>query len=181
MNNLIQQQKYRPISIALHWLTVVLMVAIYACIELHEMIPRGNPLRGAMEDWHIYLGLCMLPLGVYRLLVNLRLKAPAITPQPPKWQLRINGLMRIYLYGLMILMPVLGWLFLSAEGHAVKLFFIPLPSIAPVSETLAEMAEEAHEIMGVSAYLFIAIHALAGLYHHYLLKDNTLRRMLPWG
>jgi len=88
--------------------------AIYTFFELHEVIPSGNPLRGATEDWHIYLGLCMLPLGVYRLFVNLKLKAPAIAPQPPRWQLQINGLMKIYLYGLMILMPVLGWVFLNA-------------------------------------------------------------------
>lgn len=50
MKNLLQQQKYAPVSIALHWLTVVLMIAIYACIELHEVIPRDNPLRGATED-----------------------------------------------------------------------------------------------------------------------------------
>ena len=181
MSNLSLQQKYAPLSIALHWLTVALMIAIYVSIELHEMIPRGNPMRRAMEDWHIYLGLCMLPLGVYRLLVNLKLKAPSINPQPPQWQLQLNGLMKIYLYGLMILMPVLGWLFLNAEGHTVKLFFIPLPPIAPLSESLASLAEEAHELLGVSGYLFIALHALAALYHHYLVKDTTLRRMLPWG
>ena len=61
----------------------------------------------------------------------------------------------------------------------MKLFFIPLPGIAPVSESLAGIAEEAHEIFGVSAYLFIAVHALAALYHHYLVKDDTLKRMLP--
>lgn len=181
MSNLSQQQKYAPLSIALHWLTLVLMIAIYASIELHEIIPRGNPLRRAMEDWHIYLGLCMLPLGIYRLVVNLRLKAPSIDPLPPRWQLQLNGLMKIYLYGLMILMPLLGWIFLNAEGHVVKLFFIPMPSLAPLSESLAGLTEEAHEIMGVSGYLFISLHALAALYHHYLVKDTTLRRILPWG
>ncbi len=178
MNSLGQQQKYAPLSIALHWITVIMMLAIYATIELHEIIPRENPLRGAMEDWHIYLGLCMLLLGVYRLFVNLRLQPPGILPRPPQWQMRVTSLMKIYLYILMIAMPIVGWIFVSAEGEAVKLFFIPLPGIAPVSESLAGIAEEAHEIFGVSAYLFIAVHALAALYHHYLVKDDTLKRML---
>lgn len=112
----------------------------------------------------------MLPLGVYRLVVNLRLNVPCITPQPPRWQLQLNRLMKIYLYGLMILMPLLGWFFLNAEGDAVKLFFIPLPSIAPISELLASLTEEVHELIGASGYLFIALHAL----------DTTLRRMLLW-
>ena len=61
MNDPVSTDKYAPVSIALHWITLILMIAIYASIELHEMIPRGNPLRRAMEDWHIYLGLCLLP------------------------------------------------------------------------------------------------------------------------
>jgi cytochrome b561 len=91
----------------------------------------------------------------------------------------ITKLMKIYLYVLMIGMPLLGWIFMNAEGHAVTLFGIPLPSLAPESEGLAEFAEEAHEVLGISGYLFIAVHALAALYHHYLVKDNTLKRMLP--
>ncbi len=79
----------------------------------------------------------------------------------------------------MILMPVLGWLYMSAEGEAVNLFMIPLPGIAPASEALAEFAEEAHEVLGVSGYLFILVHAAAALYHHYLVGDDTLKRMLP--
>lgn len=67
-------------------------------------------------------------------------------------------------------MPLLGWFFLNAEGDAVKLFFIPLPSIAPISELLASLTEEVHELIGASGYLFIALHAL----------DTTLRRMLLW-
>ena len=179
MNNLSITSRYTPLSIALHWMTLLLMLAIYASIELHEVIPRGNPLRGAMEDWHLYLGLCMLPLAIYRLLVNFKLKTPPFTPSPSAWQLAITSWMKFYLYILMLCAPVLGWLYLSADGEAVKLFFLPLPPIAPVSEALAGFAEEAHEILGLSGYLFIAIHALAALYHHYLVKDDTLRRMLP--
>ena len=179
MNSLNISNRYAPTSVALHWLTLLLMVAIYASIELHEVIPRGNPLRGAMEDWHLYLGLCMLPLAIYRLLVNFKLQAPPITPTPPSWQLAIIRWMKVYLYILMLCAPLLGWLHLSADGEAVKLFFIPLPPIVPVSEALAGFAEEGDEILGLSGYLFIAIHALAALYHHYLVKDDTLRRMLP--
>ncbi len=83
MNSLSQRQKYAPVSIALHWITVILMLLIYASIELHEVIAEGNSLRGAMEDWHIYLGLCMLPLGVYRLVINLKMQPPGIMPRPP--------------------------------------------------------------------------------------------------
>ena len=79
----------------------------------------------------------------------------------------------------MIVTPVFGWMYLSANEESIVWFIISIPAIAPVSETLAEFAEEAHEIFGLSGYLFITLHAAAALYHHYLIKDDTLRRMLP--
>jgi cytochrome b561 len=155
------------------------MIAIYSSIELHEVLLRDNPLRGATEDWHIYLGFTVLVLAMARLIINLQLKALPITPQPASWQMLINKGIKVYLYSLMLLAPVLGWLYLSANDEAIKWFFISMPAIAPVSESIAEFAEEAPELLGVSGYFFIGIHAVAGLYHHYLVKGDTLRRMLP--
>ncbi len=179
MNELSQRSSYAPVTISIHWLTVVVMIGIYASIELHEMIPRSNPLRGAMEDWHIYLGFTLFVLAAFRLAINLRMQAPPITPSPPNWQMLATKVMKIYLYALMLVTPILGWVYLSANEESISWFFVPLPSIAPASESLAEFSEEAHELFGLSGYLFIGVHAAAALYHHYLVRDDTLRRMLP--
>lgn len=179
MINIARQDRYSTLSITLHWLTLVLMVAIYASIELHESLPRGHALRGPMEDWHIYLGVCLLPIALFRAVTILRAKIPAIVPQPPTWQMRITKLMKLYLYVLMIGTPLIGWIMVNAEGHVVRLWGLALPSLVSESESLAGLASEAHEVLGISGYFFIAIHAFAALYHHYLVKDNTLKRMLP--
>lgn len=179
MSNSNPMARYPTLSIALHWLTLVLMVAIYITIELHESLPRGHALRGPMEDWHIYLGVCLLPIALWRAVAILRTNIPAIVPQPPVWQMRVTKLMKFYLYVLMIGAPLLGWILVNAEGNAVSLWGLALPSLVGESESLAGFAAEAHEVLGVSGYFFIAIHAFAALYHHYLVKDNTLKRMLP--
>ena len=179
MTNSNNQARYSTLSIALHWLTLVLMVAIYTTIELHESLPRGHALRRPMEDWHIYLGVILLPIVLLRAITILRTNIPAIVPQPPIWQMRITKLMKVYLYVLMIGAPLIGWIMVNAEGNVVSLWGLALPSLVSQSESLAGIASEAHEVLGVSGYFFIAIHAFAALYHHYLVKDNTLKRMLP--
>mgnify|MGYP006166728307 CR=1 FL=1 len=63
----------------------------------------------------------------------------------------------------MLLAPLLGWLYLSAKDESITWFLLPMPASAPVSEVLAEFSEETHEVLGLSVYLFIVIHALAGL------------------
>jgi cytochrome b561 len=181
MKNAASTSHYGAMSIALHWTTLALIIAIYVSIQWHETLPRGTELRRLTEDWHIYLGLILLPLALYRFIIILRTSIPPITPTPPRWQLLASKALKVYLYVLMIGMPIIGWILLSAEGHTVALFSLPLPALAPESEALADTAKEAHEILGASGYAFITLHAIAGLYHHFFVKDDTLRRILPKG
>jgi cytochrome b561 len=79
----------------------------------------------------------------------------------------------------MIVMPLLGWGILSAEGKDIAIFGLPVfPLVSPGEET-AEFLGEAHEVVATIGYILIGLHAVAALYHHYLRRDNTLRRMLP--
>ena len=81
----------------------------------------------------------------------------------------------------MIGMPIGGWLMLSAKGEAIPFYGLTLPALVSPNEELAELIEEIHETVGVAGYYLIGLHALAALLHHYLIRDNTLQRMLPWG
>lgn len=87
--------------------------------------------------------------------------------------------MHIALYGLLIGMPIAGWLILSGEGQIIPFFGLELPALMSPNKELAHQIEELHETMGKVGYFLIGLHAVAGLYHHYVVKDNTLRRMLP--
>jgi cytochrome b561 len=171
--------KYHPWSIALHWLMLFLIAAVYLCIELRELYPRGSDMRNGLKDWHFMLGLSVWILVILRLWIRATHKIPAIAPPPVKWQVVASRLMHISLYLLMLVMPILGWLTVSYEGHAVSFFGFELPLLVSANESMAETIEEIHETIGVAGYWLIGIHALAALYHHYFIKDNTLKRILP--
>ena len=87
--------------------------------------------------------------------------------------------MLVALYAFMIGMPLLGWLTLSAEGKAIPFFFVRLPALINASKFVAEWAKEIHEAGSALGYFLIGGHAAAALFHHYVVRDNTLRRMLP--
>ena len=59
--------RYASLSIALHWLMLVLLVAVYACIELRELFPRGSEPRELIKTWHFMLGMLVLVLVTARL------------------------------------------------------------------------------------------------------------------
>jgi cytochrome b561 len=79
----------------------------------------------------------------------------------------------------MIGMPLAGWVVLSAAGLPIPFFGLELPPLVGQDKALALQVVELHETVGTFGYWLIGLHALAALAHHYLWKDNTLRRMLP--
>ena len=87
--------------------------------------------------------------------------------------------MKVALYVFMLGMPVLGWMLLSVEGTPIPFFGWQLPALLNENKALAETIKEIHETGATIGYFLIGLHAAAALYHHYLLRDDTLRRMLP--
>lgn len=171
--------RYSSLSIGLHWLMLVLIAAVYACIELRVLFPKGSDPREALKMWHFMLGLSVLWLTVLRLLVRFtRGPAPAIRPPSSRWQVRLAGIVHLALYGLMLSMPLVGWMVLSLAGKPIPFFGLQLPALLAENKDLAGWLKEVHEIAGIVGYCLIALHAVAALFHHYVLRDNTMRRML---
>ena len=154
--------RYGSLLIQLHWLMLLLVVAVYACIELRVLYPKGSEIREALKTWHFMLGLGVFALVWLRLLVRLFSAVPPIAPPPPRWQMAVAHASEFAIYAFMVVMPLLGWLTLSGENTA-----------------LAKKFKSAHEFIGTAGYFLIGIHALAALTHHYIQRDNTLTRMLP--
>ncbi|MDP3776217.1 cytochrome b [Methylotenera sp.] len=170
---------YGSVSIILHWLMALVFIGVYACIELRELYPKGSDPREALKVWHFMLGLSILLLVAVRLYFKVTSPTPLISPQPKQWQMISAKLGHLALYALMIGMPVLGWFILSAAGKPIPFFGLELPALVAKNKELASSLKELHETIGVLGYYLIGIHAIAALFHHYILKDNTLTRMLP--
>ena len=167
---------YSRLSIALHWLMLILLAAVFACIELRENYPRGSDIREGLKMWHFMLGLSVFVLVWARLIA--RWRTPWLTAEGG-WTRWPATAVHIAVYGGMIFLPLLGWLVLSAEGDPIPFFGLSLPPLIAPDKALAEQLETLHKTVGEAGYWLIGLHALAGVLHHYVLKDGILRRMLP--
>ncbi|HLF95704.1 MAG TPA: cytochrome b/b6 domain-containing protein, partial [Methylococcaceae bacterium] len=108
--------RFGSLTIGLHWLMLLLLAAVYACIELRELFPKGSDPREALKTWHFMLGLAVFALVWLRLAAHLAGPLPRIEPDPPRWQKQAAKLMHLALFVFMIGMPLGGWLILSAAG-----------------------------------------------------------------
>lgn len=165
-------------SIVLHWVMLGIIFTAYGAVMLLELFERGTVPRDALKSVHISAGLAVLFLVCVRAGAWLAFSAPPITPEPTATQRRAASIMHFALYAFMVLVPLTGWLFMTAAGKPVVFFGIELPALFGEAKAFAKPIKEAHEAGGNLGYLLIAGHACAALYHHYVRRDNTLTRML---
>lgn len=171
--------RYGSLSIGAHWLMLLLLVAVYASMELRGLFPKGSETREAFKAWHFMLGLSVLILATMRLAMTLVGPLPSMESAAANWQKWSARGMHGALYLFMLGMPLLGWLMLSAEGKEIPFFGLQLPALASADKSLAQWAKDMHEAIANAGYFLVGLHAAAALFHHYALHDNTLTRMLP--
>lgn len=174
-----QPDRYNKASIALHWIMLLLLVAVYAAMEFREAYPKGSGPRELLKATHFTLGLTILALVWIRLAARRVMPAPSDEQAAAAWQRFAARLIHLALYAFMIAMPLAGWIILSGEGKTIPFYGFELPPLVGRNETLAETVEGLHELGGTIGYYLIGLHAAAALFHHYVLRDNVLARMLP--
>lgn len=171
--------RYGSVSIALHWLMLVLIAVVYLLMELKSIAPKGSAQRASMAQWHYTLGMTVFGLAWLRLLARLAGSTPQVRPALPQRPLRLSRLVHRVLYGLMLGLPLLGWLTLSAKGEPVPFYGSVLPALGAQSRSAAHWFKEFHEAGATLGCLLVGLHAAAALWHHFRRRDNTLRLMLP--
>ncbi len=173
------ENHYGSLSIKMHWLMFILMAATYAFIEGRVFFEKGTEMRDLFKMWHFMLGLLILAMVLIRLYFRFTQVSPKITPPLSSAQeLGAKGA-HLALYILMIMVPIYGWLMLSAFGKPIPFFSLELPALLTENEELGKSIKEVHELVGMLGYYLIGFHAVAALVHHYFQKDDTLTRMLP--
>jgi cytochrome b561 len=158
---------------------LALIVASYSTMELKSMYPRASAEREAMAFWHYSLGLTVLGLVWVQVSARLIGAAPVIIPAMPRIQAVLAKLVQFLLYALMIGLPLLGWLALSARGKPVPFYGLELPALIEQSKDHSRLFKNIHESLTTAGYFLIGIHASAALFHHYVKRDNTLKLMSP--
>lgn len=178
MNELSAADRYSGVSKTLHWVIALLAFSQLAMGKFFEVeADEGEGLFG----WHTALGLLVLVLMIVRLGWRLTHNVPGLPRNTPGWQQVAARATHIAFYALLIALPLSGWLLTSVEGDPVSFFgWFGVPALpVPGGEASEDLIEEAHEVLGNVLLVLAGIHVLAGLKHHYIDRDDVLRRMMP--
>jgi len=177
---------YGWIAIAFHWTMALLIIGMLALGLYMHGLPQTEQSTFQLYQLHKSIGFVVLALAVLRLCWRLANPAPKLPAGMPSWEKAAAHLGHAGLYALIFALPVTGWFMVSASpwGIPTILFNIqPVPHL-PIPTALGSQ-EEAESFFKLlheyGAYLLIAlivVHAAAALKHHFIARDDTLKRMV---
>lgn len=171
------QTTYGFATKSLHWVMAALFIAMFTVAYIMTSLPKTRFIL-SLYDLHKATGILLFILFVIRLAwryINLQ---PDLPDSIPAWQRFSASANIVLLYMLMLSMPLTGFLTSTLGGHQIT--FYHLATLDPLAHNKAYSAffSSAHEWISYLLIAAFSIHVLGTLYHHYILKDNVLRRML---
>ncbi len=174
-------QRYTKTAMALHWSIALLIVCAFTLGLVMTDIPGFTPAKLKYYSWHKWMGVTVLGLACARVLWR-RFHRPPPAAAMPAWQHRAADATHILLYLLIFAVPVSGYLYTLAAGvPVVYLGLFQLPVFMEPNPELKPILKNIHYVLNLVMAAAVAAHALAALKHHFIDRDDVLKRMLPFG
>jgi cytochrome b561 len=181
--------RYDSVAMTLHWVIAlgILLQIVMGLVMVHLDIPLA--MKFELYQLHKSVGITILFAAALRILWRLTHKPPALPDTMPAFEKTAASGTHFLLYALMLALPFTGWIVVSVSPYNIPTVLygiIPWPDL-PWFSTLADkqaasdVAEFFHDWLGYAITGFVVLHILAALRHRFWLRDNILRRMLPFG
>lgn len=172
-------ENFGTVAKAFHWVMALMIIGLLAIgFMMTQMAP--SPTKFKLYALHKSVGLTVLCLAILRLIWRFTHVVPRVPDSLSPVHRFLMKLSPLVLYGLMILMPISGFIMSDAGGHPITFFGLyTLPSFFTKNPDLSKAAQLVHHY---TAWAFIGIlvaHTGAAFYHHFIFKNTILQRMLP--
>ncbi|MGH1377915.1 MAG: cytochrome b/b6 domain-containing protein [Alphaproteobacteria bacterium] len=171
-----QTQSYHVFSKVIHWITALIILGLLF-IGFYMVALDFSESKLSLYGWHKSFGLLILLLVAVRIIWGLVKRKPRPLDTHKKWEHVLAKVAHIFLYFALFAMPISGWVMSSAGDFTVKFFGVNVPDLMQKNEGVFNTSRYVHEILSFLLLAVIGAHMLGALKHHFIDKDNTLRRM----
>lgn len=168
---------WSPVLKGLHWGIALLVIIMLGGGFFLGDLPES--MQGTAYMMHKSTGLTILLLMLLRLISVWHIGRPGLPESSPRWEKVFSRVVQYGFYVFLILMPLSGWIMSMAAGRTpvvFGLFALPLPGV-PLDEKLAHTFKEVHESIAITLLVLLFFHVAGALKHHFINRDNVLRRM----
>jgi cytochrome b561 len=170
--------QYDGIARTLHWLIVLLIVVQFMLGWIMPDIHRDTVPDGLIA-WHLMVGATIVAVMAIRILW--RISHPSPPADLPRAVAVLSRTTHVLLYAALIGVPLLGWINASSRGWTVSLpGGVPLPALSAKGAAIGLAMGDVHSVLAWVLLVLIALHVAAAFFHHLVLKDGVMQRMVPW-
>lgn len=172
------RNEWGPVAVGLHWLLAILIVGQFALGWAADEAPV-SPAKFDLFVWHKSFGVTILLLAALRLAWRLGNPPPDLPSDIPAHEQRLAQVSHILLYTLMLIVPASGWVVADTSRIPFRIFWsIPTPNLMDANKQASELAAGIHKALVVLLVIAVALHVAAALRHHFVKRNDVLRRML---
>ena len=172
-------RRFDAVMIAAHWTTLALIVGMFATAWLYGQA-TDNEQANRLLTWHRSLGVTVWAVTLGRVVWRVGFAAipalPAEMPRIQKWAAKAN---EYAIYALLLIQPLTGLAQSFTRGRAFSLFGLAVPVVMAKDKPLTAVFHAVHELSAWALLGLIGVHALAALFHRFVLRDHVLQSMLP--
>lgn len=172
-------ERYAAPARWLHWLTVVMVIALFGVGSwINWWNPADPALSHRLYNLHESTGVTLFAVVLARLLVRLCWPPPPPVALPIAMRLAASAT-HTALYALLLLQAALGFVGNAAGGTALVWYeILPIPTPVAPDKALSDTLSTLHLLVAGALALLIGVHVLAAVYHQFIRRDGTLQRML---
>ena len=162
-----------------HWILGVAIIGMLAYGWWMNHIP-ARPDRFFYRSIHADIGYLILLLMALRLIWRGINPTPALPSDTPRWQRIAASVSHWALYGVTIVVAMLGWAHSGARDPNYSSFFglFKVPQFTSPDKATADAFEDRHIFMAYVLLALIVIHIAAAAWHHFFKRDRVAARML---
>ena len=172
-------QRYGLVAILLHWLVAATVIGLAILGLWMTDLSYYSPYYRSAPFWHKSIGITLAAVLVLRLLWRWGNPRPAHLPNHQRWEVGMAAVVHGLLYLLLFVIVVSGYLISTAKGQGISVFgWFEIPASITGLPSQADRAGAVHYWVAITVLGLAALHALGALKHHFLDRDDTLRRML---
>jgi len=170
-------EQYGSLTKFLHWSLLILVAIQFLLASMMDLYPKGSAAKANVMVSHETVGVLVIAAAVVFVLWRLSNPRPSLASLPA-WQRYLARFTHGLIYLLIVLQPLSGILMVVNGDHGLHFFGLTVGSGAG-SEVLKEIGETTHGIFPVLILIALGLHLVGALYHHFVARDDVLRRMLP--
>lgn len=170
------KKRYGAMAIYLHWIMAILLIGLVVIGLYMTRIPLSAQ-KVKLYGWHKEWGILVLMLVMWRIVWRIGNIAPSLSSLP-SWERVAARTVHWAFYIFMFALPISGWLITSAAGLPVSFFgWFVLPNLVMPNHDNLILFETIHTWLSYGLIATFFAHVGAALKHHYINKDDILRRM----